>query len=125
MAAYSLFLPAIRQLAILYAQDGNNDSKAYSYAVKAGSAYPDDEELAKAIGMVEYRRKEYAKSLQSLDQGVRKKRDDAELFWYLGMDYYELKQPAEAKKALKQALDLKLPAKLDGEARRVLGLLPQ
>ncbi|MGA2555643.1 MAG: tetratricopeptide repeat protein, partial [Verrucomicrobiota bacterium] len=125
LAAYSLFLPAIRQLAILYAQDGDNDSKAYSYAVKARSAYPDDEELAKAIGMVEYRRKEYAKSLQSLDQGVRNKRDDAELFWYLGMDYYELKQPAEAKKALKQALDLKLPAKLDGEARRVLGLLPQ
>jgi tetratricopeptide (TPR) repeat protein len=125
LAAYPLFLPAIRQLAILYAQDGDNDSNAYSYAVKAGSAFPGDEALAKVIGMVEYRRKDYANSLRSLDQGARKKGDDAELFWYLGMDYYELKQPAEAKKALKQALDLKLPAKLDGEARRVLGLLPQ
>lgn len=124
LAAYPLFLPAIRQLAILYAQDGGNDSKAYSYAAKAASAYPGDEDVAKVIGMVEYRRKDYAKSLRSLDQSVRKKGDDAELFWYMGMDYYELKQSAEAKKALKQAVDLKLPAKLDAEARRV-GLLQQ
>lgn len=123
LAAYPLFLPAMRQLAILSAQDGSHDSKAYGYAVKAGSAYPNDEELAKAIGMMEYRRKDYAKSLQSLNQSAAKKQNDSELLWYQGMDYYELKQTGEAKKALVRAVDLKLPATLDAEARRVLELL--
>ena len=123
LAAYPFLLPANRQLAILYAQEGDNDSKAYSYAVKAGPAYPDDEDLAKVIGMVEYRRKNYTKSLQSLNQGLLKKRDDAVLLWYQGMDYYALKQNGEAKRALDRAVQLKLPANLDTEARRVLALL--
>jgi uncharacterized protein HemY len=79
--------------------------------------------LAKAIGMMEYRRKDYAKSLQSLNQSAAKKQNDSELLWYQGMDYYELKQTGEAKKALVRAVDLKLPATLDAEARRVLELL--
>jgi Flp pilus assembly protein TadD len=92
--------------------------------VNAAQAIPDDADLAKVVGLVEYRRKDYAKSLQSLTQSARKKQDDAELLWYQGMDYYALKQNADAKKALQQALDLKkLPADLDAEARRVIGLL--
>ena len=44
-------------MAILYARDGNNDAKAYDYAVKAAQTYRDDAELAKVLGLVEYRRK--------------------------------------------------------------------
>ena len=124
LAAYPLFVPATRQLAILYARDGNNDAKAYDYAVKAAQAYGDDADLAKVMGLVEYRRKHYTESLRSLNQSARKKPDDAELFWYLGMDHYQLKQNAEAKKALQQAVALKLPsADMTTEANRVLGLL--
>jgi hypothetical protein len=39
------------------------------------------------------------------------------------MDYYALRQNAQAKTALQQAVALKLPANLDPEARRVLALL--
>jgi tetratricopeptide (TPR) repeat protein len=123
LAAYPLFAPAARQLAILYARDGNNDTQAYDNAKKAAAAFPDDADLAKAVGLVEYRRKNYAQSLQSLTQSARSKKDDAELFWYQGMDYYALKQPADAKKALQHAVELKLPAGLDAQAKEVLGLL--
>ena len=50
LAAYPLFVPAARQLAILYARDGNNDAKAYDFALKAAPAFPDDAELAKVMG---------------------------------------------------------------------------
>jgi tetratricopeptide (TPR) repeat protein len=123
LAAYPLFVPALRQLSILYARDGDNDAKASDYARKATVAFPDDADLAKAVGVVEYRRKNYTRSLQSLNQSAQKKPNDAELLWYQGMDYYALKQPGEAKKALERAVQLKLPANLDTEARRVLALL--
>jgi tetratricopeptide (TPR) repeat protein len=123
LAAYPLFVPAVRQLSILYARDGNNDTQAYDYAVKAARAFPDDADLAKVVGLVEYRRKHYVQSLQSLNRSALKKKDDAELLWYQGMDCYELKQNAQAKTALDRAVALKLPANLDTEARRVLGLL--
>ena len=123
LAAYPLFVPALRQVSILYAHDAGNDAKAYDYARKALAAYPDDADLAKAVGLLEYRRKNYAKSLQSLNQSAQKKQNDAELLWYQGMDYYNLKQNPAAKTALDHAVQLKLPADLDTEARRVLALL--
>ena len=53
LAAYPLFLPATRLLSILYAREGNNDAKAYDYAVKAAPAFPDDADLAKVVGLVD------------------------------------------------------------------------
>jgi tetratricopeptide (TPR) repeat protein len=125
LAAYPLFAPAVRQLSILYGHDASNDAKAYDYAVKATVAFPGDAELAEVMGLTEYRRKNYAQSLRSLNQSALTKTNDAELLWYLGMDHYALKQPAEAKQALQRAVALKLPANLDAEARRLLALLKQ
>ena len=124
LAAYPLFVPAVRQLFLLYARDGSNDAKAYDYEAKAAQAFPDDADLAKAAGLLEYRRKNYTKSVLSLNQSAQKKQNDAELFWYLGMDYFALKQNAQAKTALQKALALKLSsADMAAEANRVLGLL--
>ena len=122
LASYPLFTPAARQLAILYARAGD-DAKAFGYAEKARPAFPNDAELAKAAGMVSYRRKDYQRSSQLLNQCVQINRDDAESFYYLGLDYCQLKQPAEGKKALQRALDLNLPANLAAEARRVIATL--
>jgi tetratricopeptide (TPR) repeat protein len=124
LAAYPLFVPAVRQLFLLYARDGNNDAKAYEYEAKATQGFPDDSDLAKVAGLLEYRRKDYAKSLASLNQSAQKKQGDAELFWYQGMDYYGLKQYPQAKTALQRAVALKLPsADMAAEANRVLALL--
>jgi len=124
LASYPLFAQANRQLAILYARDGNNDAKAYACAEKARPAFPGDPELARISGMIAYRRKDYRISSQYLTLSTGKSRDDAEALYYLGMDYYQLKDPANSKKTLLRAVALKkLPDDLATQAARVLALL--
>src|SRR5262249_23803488 len=53
---FPLYAPATRQLALLYAQRASNDPKAYETATKARQAYPDDPDIAKALGILTYRR---------------------------------------------------------------------
>jgi tetratricopeptide (TPR) repeat protein len=119
---YPSFLPAERQLAILFAKDGNNDAQATTYGEKARAAYPEDLELAKYSGIVAYRRGEYAPSSQYLTQSMGRSGSDAETLYYLGLDNYHLKDYANSKKNLQRAVDLKLADNLAPEARRVLAL---
>jgi uncharacterized protein HemY len=54
-------------------------------------------------------------------QGLPARRnDDAELLYYLGMSYYQLRQFGENKDALDRALNAKLAPKLADDARRAL-----
>jgi len=121
LAGDPFFTPAARDLAILYVEHLGDDPKAYDLATKARGAFPEDAELAKALGILVYRRgDDYARAAQLLKESVQKRRDDAELLYYLGMTQYRLKQTAESKQTLQQALALNMPAKLADEARRVL-----
>jgi len=120
---YPLFTPALRQLAILYTRSGENDNKAYDLAEKARSAAPDDFELERALGILACRRGDATRSAQLLQGSAQKFPDDAELLYYLGLDFYKLKQPKECKQTLQRALALNLPDKLAGEARRILAQL--
>jgi tetratricopeptide (TPR) repeat protein len=122
LAIYPLFSPADRQLAILYARDGN-DARAYTCAQLARQAFPGDAELAKYSGIVACRRKDYQTSSQYLTQSASKFPNDPELLYYLGMDYYQLKDNANSKKNLQRAVDLKLPDNLAAQAKNVLALL--
>jgi Flp pilus assembly protein TadD len=122
LAAYPLFTRADRQLAILYARDGN-DAKAYACAQLARAAFPEDAELARCSGLLSYRRKEYQISSQYLTRAAAKYPADAELLYYLGMDDYQLKDNVNCKKNLQRAVDLKLPDNLATEAKTVLAQL--
>ncbi|HEX4644520.1 MAG TPA: tetratricopeptide repeat protein, partial [Verrucomicrobiae bacterium] len=120
---YSDFSPANRRLAILYSvysEDAANDAKAYKQAVKAREAFPDDPELARTLGILLYRQKDYARSVKMLKESADKMTGDASLMYYLGMTQYQLNQRTESKKTLQRALDLNLPGKLAAEAQRVL-----
>jgi uncharacterized protein HemY len=46
--------------------------------------------------------------------------DDAELLFYLGMSYFQLKQRSQTEAALTRAWNFGLPARLADEARRAL-----
>jgi Flp pilus assembly protein TadD len=120
---YPDFTPAQRQLAIIYAKDPSNDAKAYSLAVKASNAFPDDPEVAKALGTIVYRQGDYPQAASLLQKSTRQKNGDAELMYYLGMAQYHLKNRAESKAALQKALDLNLSGAPAVEARRVLAEL--
>jgi tetratricopeptide (TPR) repeat protein len=122
LTLYPLFAPANRQLAILYARDGD-DPKAFACAEKARSTFPDDAELGKYAGLAAYHLKNFSVSSQYLTQSTAKLRDDGEALYYLGMDYFQLKDNANSKKTLQQAVKSKLPGDLAAEANKVLAQL--
>jgi putative PEP-CTERM system TPR-repeat lipoprotein len=114
------FAPATRELALLYARRSPPEPKAYDLAVKARQAYPDDPELAKTLGILNYRRGYYPQSAELLKQAAAIRKDDAELLYYLGAAYHQLKQWTECKETLQRALTLNLSSGLADEARRAL-----
>ncbi len=114
------FTPAARRLTLLCAQDSTPDRAAYELASKAREAYPDDPEVAKAVGIIAYRQGDYARSATLLKECASRQNTDAQVMYYLGMAQYRLKKPAESKQALKRALDLNLSGEPATEARRIL-----
>ena len=79
-------------------------------AAKARQAYPDDAELAKTFGILNFKRGLYPQSAELLNQAAGSRRDDADIQLYLGKSYQQLKRWGECKSALERALALNLPA---------------
>ena len=123
LSCYPFFAPATRNLALLYFEQLGDDKKANELASKARRSFPDDASLARALGILAYRRGEYARSALLLKEGKQKFSNDAEHFYYLGMAHYRLKQGKESKEALQRALLLNVSTKLANEARRVMAEL--
>jgi tetratricopeptide (TPR) repeat protein len=120
---YPFFGPALRQLAILQGATPADDKAAYDLAVRAREAYPQDTDVAKALGILAFRRGEHARAAQLLQESAAKRDKDAELFFYLGMAQYQLKQATASGGSLRRALSLNLNSPLAEEARQVLAKL--
>ena len=112
-----LFAPALRELALLYTARTADESKAFEMATKARQAYPDDPELAKTLGILNFRRGIYAQSVELLNQAAGSRRDDAEIQLYLGRSYQQLKKWDQCKSALERSLALNLPAASSEDAK--------
>jgi tetratricopeptide (TPR) repeat protein len=123
LARYPAFTPAARNLVILYAQHPSDDQRAYDLGVKARAAYPDDAELARSLGLLAYRRGDYVRASQLLQESSQKYSQDGEVVYYLGMAHYQLKQKTESKAELQRALGLNLESKLAEDARKTLAEL--
>jgi len=115
--ADSSFAPALRDLALLYAARPADEAKAFEIAAKARQAYPDDPELAKTLGVLNFRRGLYPQAIELLNQAAGTRPDDAEIQFYLGRNYQELKKWNECKSALQRSLALKLPPASSEDAK--------
>jgi Flp pilus assembly protein TadD len=115
-----LYAPATRQLALLYGQLSTDSSKAFALVTKARQAYPDDPDIAKTLGILNYRRGFYPQAVEVLKQATAKRKDDPELLYYLGEVHHQLKQWDECKGVLERALTLNLSPGLADDARRAL-----
>src|SRR6185312_7669199 len=102
--ADSSFAPALRDLALLYAARPADEAKAFEIAAKARQAYPDDPELAKTLGVLNFQRGLYPQAVELLNQAAGSRSDDAEIQFYLGRNYQELKKWNECKSALQRSL---------------------
>ena len=122
IAGDPLYAPAVRQLALLYAElpADIDTTKPYDLAVKALEAYPGDPEIIKVLGIVTYRRKLYPRSLQLLTEASAKRRDDGELLYYIGAVHYQLSDWTKCNETLARAVSLTLPPDLAEQATRTL-----
>ena len=120
LAADPYFTPALQRLAILYGQKSVDDPKAFDVAQKAYQAYPDDPEVTKALGILNYRRDYYARAADLLKQAAAKRADDAEIIYYLGAAQHQLKQWPDCKATFERATNLNLPPALAEKAKGFL-----
>ncbi len=117
---YPLCSLAMKHLAIIYARDLLDPAKAYDWASKARVTLKDDPVLTKILAMTLFQRKEYRNAVSLLQETGQLTPDDAEVFYYLGMAHFQLKQNQESKVALNKALSLNGKDKMAEEARKVL-----
>jgi tetratricopeptide (TPR) repeat protein len=114
------FLPATCRLAILLAEYGGDDMRAEALAHEAREALPDDPDLAYALGVLNYRRADYAAAIPFLRKCLGQQAANAKAMYYLGMSLCEIKDSVNGKKEIQRSLKLNLPEPEAGRARQFL-----
>jgi tetratricopeptide (TPR) repeat protein len=125
LAALPMFTVAERQLAILDARHFCDDAQGCAAAEKARAAYPNDTEVARSLGILSYYQQKYPRSAELLQETASSNPSDGELYYYLGMDHFQLKENKESKASLEKALSLKIPDNLASQAKTTLASLKQ
>lgn len=120
LARHPLFVPAMRGLAIAYADHLGDDKKAEELALKVRQTNPEDPVIAYCLGTICFRRGDFAEAARHLKQSARMRDKHAETFFYLGMAEYQLKNISESRAQLQRALRLDLPPQEANEAKRLL-----
>jgi len=110
-----------QRLAVLWSGVADADVKrTLEYATKSRERFPDDPEVAKALGVVLYRQGNFNRAATLLGEAAQKREKDADVQRYLGLALRQVKRPGEARKALETALALKLSGEAADEVRRAL-----
>jgi tetratricopeptide (TPR) repeat protein len=120
IAKYPNFTPAAREIAILAGDKPSVDPKAFELGLRARQAYPQDPQLARALGIMSFRQNDFSRAVQYLQESTRANPKDSEALYYLGSSQFRLKSNKEAKTILQQALALNLPQNLADEAKHLL-----
>jgi tetratricopeptide (TPR) repeat protein len=115
-----LFLPAARELAIVSAQMPDVDVKAFDSGMRARELYPNDLALARALGILAFKRGDFTRATQFLKDVTAKSPTDGEALFYLGMAQYKANKFAESRETLNSALKAQLPAHMKEEAQKAL-----
>jgi tetratricopeptide (TPR) repeat protein len=120
---YPDFTPAQSELARIYTAQSAKLDRALSLAMQAHDALPDDPAVAKTLGIIYFKRGDFTHAVLPLEQSAMKSGSDPETFYYLGAAQFNLKNRAESKANLQQAVALKLPDTLGASAKQMLAQL--
>lgn len=121
LAAYPEHQMGQQRLAVLWSAVTDADAKrTLEYATKSRERFPDDSEVAKALGVVLFRQGNFNRAATLLGEAAQKREKDADLQRYLGLALRQVKRPSDARKALETALALKLSGEAAEEVRRAL-----
>ena len=114
------FSPAQRELALLYSEIPAKSAAAFEMATAVRKSFPDDPDLARALGVLRYRRKEYDAAIKILKESATTKPLDATGLFALGMASLQQKQKTEGFKYLEDAVAAGLSGPDADEAAREL-----
>ena len=110
-----------QRLAVLWSAAADADPRrTLEFATKSRERFPDDPEVAKALGVVLFRQGNFNRAATLLGEAAQKRDKDAEVQRYLGLALRQIKRPADARTALEKALELKLSGDAAVEVRRAL-----
>jgi tetratricopeptide (TPR) repeat protein len=116
------FVPALNNLAIVYAERLNQPDKAYELARKARTLVPENPAVADTLGWILYKRGDYQQALPLFEESLVKLQDNPEVQFHLGMARYMMGQTEAAKTDLQKALATPddFPGKEDARTRLAL-----
>jgi len=117
------FVPALNNLAYLYAEHLNDLGKAYDLARKARELQGQDASIGDTFGWVLYKRGDYEQALLILQESAGKASDNPEIQFHLGMAAYIMGQTDMARVALRKAASATKDFPGKEESKRHLALL--
>jgi tetratricopeptide (TPR) repeat protein len=115
---------AANNLAFIYAEQGTNLDIALQLATSAKPKLPDDPNVDDTIGWVYYKKNLPASAVGPLEESLKRRPDNAEVLYHLGLTYAKLGNTEKARGALGRALKLE-PGVGGAEAQRVLASVSQ
>jgi tetratricopeptide (TPR) repeat protein len=110
---------AANNLAFMYAQRGTNLDEALQLATKAKQRMPEDANVDDTLGWIYYKKDQPQLAIGPLQDSLRRRPDNAETLFHLGLVQARLGQNVEARASLQRALRLD-PKVGGGEAQRTL-----
>lgn len=121
----SQFVPALNNLAYLYAERFGNLQKGHDLARKARTLDQEDSRgyVADTLGWILYKRKDYQEAMMLLQESASKSASMPEIQYHLGMAHYMMGQTEPAKLAFQRALSSPDSFQGKDEAQRHLTLL--
>ena len=114
---------ALNNLAYLYAEHLGQLDRAYELAQKASRSQPNDPSTADTLGWVLYRRGDYTRAADLIEQAAAELPKQPEVQFHLGMVNCMLGQEEPARLALQNAVKSPEEFPSKEQARRVLALL--
>src|SRR5437763_2335656 len=123
VAASPDFVPALNNLAYIYAEKLNDLKRAGELAQKARSIAPTNPSVLDTLGWITYKQGGYQQAADLLGQSVAKSPDNAEIQFHLGMADYMMGRTDAARAALEKAVGSATEFDGKDEARRRLASL--
>ena len=117
------FVPALNNLAYIYAEKLNDLNRAAELAQKARSLAPSNPAVLDTLGWITYKQGNYEQAADLIAQSAAKKSDSPEIQFHLGMANYMMGRMEAARAALEKAAGSAADFPGKDEARQRLALL--
>lgn len=112
------YTPALNNLAVLYSERLGDLQKAYTLALRARDAIPNNAAITDTLGWVLFRRGEFAEAARLLKESAEDLPDNPAVQFHFGMALYMLGDEAQAGLFLQRAADTRSDQPFKDEARQ-------